>query len=156
MKPVPPETWPPIIRDADLPRVIVWRDRLLTAAMWLLLIWFCRHPLLALGDFLMPPFGQIRHIHVPDVESIWERGRPYYAVILLFGVWIFAFGLATLRRYRRVRRLPHPPLLELEDQARRAGCTPAELTQWRTFKVAVVHLDEQGALTVVAKEPRGS
>jgi poly-beta-1,6-N-acetyl-D-glucosamine biosynthesis protein PgaD len=156
MKPVPPETWPPIIHDASMPRVIVWRDRLLTAAMWLLLIWFCREPLLALGDFLAPPFGKTTHMKVPSLQSIWERAAPYYAVILLFCGWIFASGLATLRRYRRARQMAHPPALALEDQARRAGCTPAELTQWRTFKVAVVHLDEHGALTVVAKDGTGS
>jgi poly-beta-1,6-N-acetyl-D-glucosamine biosynthesis protein PgaD len=156
MKPLPPKIWPPIIRDADLPRVIVWRDRLLTAGMWLLLIWFCRQPLLALGDFLAPPFGKITHIKVPSLRSIWERAAPYYAVILLFCVWIFAFGLATLRRYHRVRRMAHPPALSLEEQARRAGCTPADLIQWRTFKVAIVHLDERGALNVVAKDRTGS
>jgi poly-beta-1,6-N-acetyl-D-glucosamine biosynthesis protein PgaD len=78
------------------------------------------------------------------------------AVIALFTAWIFGWGLLTLRRYRLVRRTPHPPALTLEDQARKAGCTPAELTHWRTFKISVVHLDERGAITVVAKEPGGS
>ena len=156
MKPVPPKAWPPIIHDADMPRVIVWRDRLLTAAMWLLLIWFCRLPLLALIDFVMPPFGQTPHVEVPDLQSRWERLRPYIAVIVFFGMWALGWALATLRRRDRVARMPKPPPLALADQARKAGCTPDELIHWRTFKVAVVHLDEQGSLTVVAKDGSGS
>jgi len=156
LKPVPPKAWPPIIEDVHLPRLIVWRDRLLTTGMWLLLIWFCRHPLLALVDFLRPPFGQITRIEVPSLLSRWERIRPYVAMVALIVGWLSFWGLVTLARYRRVRRMPHPPGLALEDQARKAGCTPEELTQWRTFRVSIVHLDEQGALNVVAKDPSGS
>jgi poly-beta-1,6-N-acetyl-D-glucosamine biosynthesis protein PgaD len=149
MIPAPPKVWPPIIRDADLPRNIVWRDRLLTAAMWLLLIWLCRHPLhLLLNQFLVL-FGYQRHLELPDWPDRWARLRPYLEVVALFAIWLIIWAMVTLRRALRYSRMTQPLALALEEEAPRAGCTAANLTEWRKLRVCTVHLDERGAVSVI-------
>jgi hypothetical protein len=42
MAPTPPMRWPPLITDAKISRVVLWRDRLLTVAAWLVLFYLAR------------------------------------------------------------------------------------------------------------------
>lgn len=42
--------WPPLITDAELPRLVVWRDRMLTLGLWMLLLVLCPHPFYLLGS----------------------------------------------------------------------------------------------------------
>jgi poly-beta-1,6-N-acetyl-D-glucosamine biosynthesis protein PgaD len=143
------EIWPPIIRDASVPRLVVWRDRFFTAIMWLVLLWLCRHSLYTLADVLREPSESGRILAGLGLAERWARLSPYFAVIGLFAAWLFLWMLATLRRRRRSAVLPQPTTLTLEEEARKAGCTAADLSEWRQLKVCTAHLDDRGALSIV-------
>lgn len=147
--PASPNVWPPIISDADLPRFVVWRDRLLTAAMWLLLLWLCRYPLHWGLDQLLGLFGHPQHLPPFDWRDRWTRLQPYFAVVGLLAIWLIIWALASLRRIRRNARMPQPMALTLEEQALQAGCDADELSEWRNFQVCTAHVDEHGAISVV-------
>jgi poly-beta-1,6-N-acetyl-D-glucosamine biosynthesis protein PgaD len=149
----PLKVWPPIISDADLPRFVVWRDRLLTVAMWLLLAWLCRHMLHWTLDQLLALFGRPRHLPPLDWRDRWARLQPYFIVVGLLAIWLIIWGLASLRRIRRYSRMPQPAALTLEEQARQGGCSAAELSEWRKPRVCTAHLDEHGAICVVPALP---
>jgi hypothetical protein len=145
--------WPPIIRDANVPRLVVWRDRFITATMWLVLLWLCRHSPYALADVLRDPSGSGRLLERVAADW-WARLGPYFAVVGLFGAWLFVWMLATLRRRRRSALLPQPVALTLDEEARKAGCTAADLSEWRQLKVCTAHLDDRGALSIVPGRAR--
>jgi poly-beta-1,6-N-acetyl-D-glucosamine biosynthesis protein PgaD len=140
--------WPPIIRNARMPRLIVWRDLLITAAMWFLLLWLCRHALVAAADTLRYLLGSGHPPPSLHLAERWTRLAPYFAIVGLFAMWLLVSMTAALRRRRLNALLPQPAPLALEDEARRAGCTAAELTEWRTLKICTAHLDGNGALAV--------
>jgi poly-beta-1,6-N-acetyl-D-glucosamine biosynthesis protein PgaD len=143
--------WPPIITDVTLPRYIVWRDRLLTFAAWVLL-------LVLVSDLFRlvaaRPLAMLGHPQSGPAEQWalwWERLRPFVVVILLMAGWLFLWGLISLRRVRIYRQMRPPTPLTLAEEAAHAGCTEAELLTWRELRIAVAHLDEAGKPRVVPK-----
>lgn len=145
----PPKIWPPIISDAEVPRLVVWRDRLLTAAMWLLLFWLCRHTLHWALDQLLGLFGHPQHLLALDWPDRWARLQPYFLVVGLLAIWLLIWGVVSLRRIRRYVRLPQPLALTLEEQAHQGGCSAVELSECRNMRICTVHLDEHGAISVI-------
>jgi poly-beta-1,6-N-acetyl-D-glucosamine biosynthesis protein PgaD len=144
----PPIAWPPLITDARMPRRLIWRDRLLTLGMWLLLLYFARGAIALMVGEVLDWLG--RDNPMPEID--WVRlGRqlaPYLLAAGLLGLWLLGWGLAAVRRVRRAERLPEPRPVSLEEDAKRGGCTPAELASWRELRVAIVHLDDHGHVRV--------
>jgi len=149
-----PAPWPPIIRDATLPRAILWRDRICTAAMWLLLLWSCRSVFHRLWDASRILLLEGR------LEFVWAVGwmhlRHHFTLIGLLALWASIWTIVTLRRRDRSLHLPQPPVLTLEEEARRIQGTPADLSAWRKLKISVAHLDSQGKVSVLPKKPEGN
>jgi poly-beta-1,6-N-acetyl-D-glucosamine biosynthesis protein PgaD len=141
--------WPPIITDAREPRLVVWRDRLMTVGMWLLLLYLMRHGIHVVLDAITDLFGH--KLGAPDVDwaSWWGRLQPYLIVAVFLGLWLAGWGFAALRRMRRNVGKPQPPALALAEEAHRAGSTEAALLAWRKLPVAVVELDEEGHPSVL-------
>jgi poly-beta-1,6-N-acetyl-D-glucosamine biosynthesis protein PgaD len=142
--------WPPIITDAREPRLVVWRDRLMTAGMWLLLLYLMRHGIHLVLDAITDLFGH--DLGAPEVDWTmwWSRLQPYFIVAVFLGLWLVAWGFAALRRTRRDVGMPQPPELTLAEEAGRAGSPEADLLAWRKLPVAVVELDEEGHPSVRA------
>ena len=144
--------WPPIITDVTLPRYIVWRDRLMTLAAWVLLLVLVSDlfRLVAAGPLEM--LGHPQSGHGEKWTVWWERLRPFVQVILLMAAWLFLWGLISLRRVRIYRQMRVPAPLTLAEEAAHAGCTEADLLAWRDLRIAVAHLDEAGRPRVVPKQ----
>jgi hypothetical protein len=146
-----PVTWPPIIRDADRPRVIVWRDRICTAAMWLLLLWLCRSGLRGLSEASWTLLRDGRLDFAEGLESL-IRLRHYFEVIGLLALWEIAWMTVTLWRRRRFLHLPQPAPLTSQEEVGKAIGLSADLSPWRKLKVCVAHLDTQGNVFVLPKK----
>ena len=57
-------------------------------------------------------------------------------------------GSVSLRRLRQSAHLPAPPDLSPAEEARNAGCSEEDLTDWRQPKIAVADLDPAGRVVV--------
>jgi poly-beta-1,6-N-acetyl-D-glucosamine biosynthesis protein PgaD len=145
----PPSDWPPIITDARRPRAIVWRDRILTIAMWLLLLFLMRRGLAGLWDETLELFGRVARGPGIDWEQLWEGLSNYLFVAGLLCLWLLGWGFASRRRQERLAGTAAPPPLSLADHARDAGCSEADLTAWRALRIMTVHIDENDRISVV-------
>jgi poly-beta-1,6-N-acetyl-D-glucosamine biosynthesis protein PgaD len=152
--PAPPATWPPIIGNAAVPRTILWRDRLITIAMWFLLLWSCRGGLRRLWDAA----GKL--LQNDDLAIVWAPGwaylRHHFTLVGLLALWLIFWTMVTLWRRRRHMHVPQPPALTLEEQADMMSSAPADLAAWRELKVCIVDLDAQGHVSVAPGQARAS
>jgi poly-beta-1,6-N-acetyl-D-glucosamine biosynthesis protein PgaD len=144
-------SWPPIIVDAHVPRAIVWRDRLMTIGMWLLLVFLMRHGLQLIWDEANELLGLERYGPQANWDIWWARLHPYLITAGVLGIWLFCWGLISLWRIRHHTGKPQPPALTLAEEAKRIGCTESELMAWRSARVATVHIDDNGHIDVVVK-----
>ncbi|HYB08444.1 MAG TPA: poly-beta-1,6-N-acetyl-D-glucosamine biosynthesis protein PgaD [Alphaproteobacteria bacterium] len=142
--------WPPIITDAKEPRLIVWRDRLLTVGMWILFLYLLRHGIHVVLDIITDLFGH--DLGAPDLNWAlwWSRLQPYLVVAIVLGLWLLAWGFVALKRARQNITKPQPPPLTLAEEARHAGSSEADLLAWRKLPTAIVELDERGRPSVRA------
>jgi hypothetical protein len=143
--------WPPLVIADHVPRLVRWRDFLLTLLMWIAFaimletefeLFFGDHlERLGLGNF--------------DTEANWpiffERLTPFLVTIVLLISLLVVASVLTLRRRRRALSLPSPDPLELVCEARRAGLDAPALTAARALRVAVVHIETDGTYRI---EPR--
>ena len=142
MTPIVPETWPPIIDDVALPRILVWRDRLFTLAMWLLLLFLCRH---ALAGFATALNGLLSngHLTLTGWHARWTRLHPYLVVVAILAAWELVWLLITLWRRRQALRQPPPQPLSPAEEAGKSRITVDMLARWRLLKVCTVHFDAE-------------
>jgi poly-beta-1,6-N-acetyl-D-glucosamine biosynthesis protein PgaD len=148
----PPANWPPLITDARRPRAIVWRDRALTAAAWLLLFFMLRRGLSGLWDETLELFGRVARGPGIDWIGLWDSLSRYLTVAGLLCLWLFAWSLVTQRRRRRLAGTTAPAPLTLADHAHDAGCSEADLAAWRSWRIMVVHIDENDRISVVPRD----
>jgi poly-beta-1,6-N-acetyl-D-glucosamine biosynthesis protein PgaD len=144
----PPSAWPPIISDARRPRAVVWRDRILTMAMWLLLLLLMRRGLYGLWDETLELFGRVQSGPGIDWEQLWQSLSRYLTVAGLLCLWLLGWGLASRWRQQRLAGTTAPPPLSLADHARDAGCSEADLVAWRSLRIMVVTIDESDRIWV--------
>ncbi len=120
----------------------------MTLGLWLLLVFLCRHALHLIVGETVKLFG--REVHSPDPNwSVWaQRLRPYAVIDVVLGGWLVVWGSVSLRRLRQSADLPAPPDLSPAEEARNAGCSEEDLTDWRQPKIAVADLDPAGRVVV--------
>lgn len=152
----PHKAWPPLIIASEKPRWLVWRDFVLTSAMWLLFavmletefeLFFGRYlERLGLGDF--------------DTNAHWsrffERLEPYVWLIIMLTSVLGASTVATLRRLRRFIKLAAPQPLQPEEEARRGRMEVTALLAARELHDVVVHVEPDGTLRVEPREAAAS
>jgi len=151
MTPILSLAWPPIIDAASKPRRMLWRDRILTAVMWLLLVFLCRRGLAYFSTALIGFFAR-GQLNLTGWGEGWTRLRPYMQLVALFAGWELFWIIATLWRRQRALRKPQPPSLALAEEAEIHHCAPGQIVQWRQFRICVVHLDPAGHPTLVLRD----
>jgi hypothetical protein len=130
---------------------MLWRDRIFTAVMWLLLAFLCRHTLSAIWVALAGLFDH-GHLRLFGWGERWARLRPYLQLVGLFTGWELFWVIATLWRRQRALRKPQPPPLALAEEAENNYRLPGDIARWRQFRICVVHLDRAGHPTVVPRD----
>jgi len=151
---LPQIQWPPIITDVRLPRYIIWRDRLLTIAAWLLLVALASDLLHLVVARALELSGRSQTGPGAQWPILLDRLRPFLEVIALMAVWLTLWGLISLRRIRIYRQMHLSASLTLAEEAAHAGCTEADLMAWRGLRIAVVDLDEAGRPSVAPRLER--
>ena len=136
--------WPPLIVARHVPRLVKWRDILLTSMMWgFLAVLLGTEFELFLGDYLKRlGFGPF------DTDANWsvylDRLMPFLLMAAMLASVLIIFSLRTLQRRSRALLLPQPALLETASQAHRAGLDEAELIAARDQRIVIVHIDPDG------------
>jgi poly-beta-1,6-N-acetyl-D-glucosamine biosynthesis protein PgaD len=142
--------WPPLIVAGHVPRLVRWRDALLTALAWAAFA-------LLLANEVSAVVQGVRAFRFggPGAAIDWRtylvRLAPFLLLIAGLAAVLLGFSLQTLRRRSRGLLLPDPPPLDTADQARRAGVDEADLAALREHRIVVVHVGEDGRLRIVAK-----
>lgn len=145
--------WPPLIVATHVPRLVKWRDTLLTLMIWggfavLLDVEFE----LFLHHFLQPGLGRF------DTGAKWsvffDRLMPFLLTAAMLAGLLVIFSVRTLRRRSRSLLLPKPPPLEAADQAHHAGLDEAELMVARDQRIVTVHIDTDGRHRIEALHGR--
>jgi poly-beta-1,6-N-acetyl-D-glucosamine biosynthesis protein PgaD len=132
--------WPPLIVAKHVPRLVKWRDILLTLMMWVVFAVLLDIEFeLFLGRYLQ------RGLSPLDTNADWseffERLMPYLLAAATLAGSLIMFSLRTVRRRSRALLLPQPAPLETSDQAHRAGVGEAELIAARDQRIVIVHVD---------------
>ena len=136
--------WPPLIVARHTPRLVKWRDILLTAMMWgFFAVLLDTEFELFLGDYLEQlGLGPI------DAKANWpvyfNLLMPFLLMATILAGVLVIFSLRTLRRRSRALLLPQPAPLETANQAHRAGLEEAELIVARDQRIVIVHIDTNG------------
>jgi hypothetical protein len=137
-------TWPPLIVAERVPRLMRWRDRLLTSIMWGSFAALLESQLdLFKGDPL-EWLGIGASAASAGWDSYVELLLPYLVTAALFATAIVIFSLRTLKRARLSLLLPQPAPLEAADEARRAGLNEAALVAARGRRIVIVHIEADG------------
>jgi Flp pilus assembly protein protease CpaA len=126
--------WPPLIVVGHVPRLVKWRDLLLTSILWV-----CFALLLGI-EFELFVGGSLGLLDI-DWPLFYERLKPFFLTAAVLAGLLVISGLLTLRRRERSLLLPQPAPLEAADQARRAGLDEAALIAARDRGIVIVHID---------------
>ena len=126
--------WPPLIVAGHVPRLVKWRDLLLTSILWV-----CFALLLGI-EFELFVGGSLGLLDI-DWPLFYERLKPFFLTAAVLAGLLVISGLLTLRRRKRSLLLPQPAPLEAADQARRAGLDEAALIAARDRAIVIVHID---------------
>jgi poly-beta-1,6-N-acetyl-D-glucosamine biosynthesis protein PgaD len=150
----PNGTWPPLIVAKHVPRLVKWRDILLTLMVWgFFAVLLEKEFALVLGDY-----RELLGFSPFDTNVDWpvflERLMPFLLTAAILGGLLIIFSLRTLRRRSRALLLPEPAPLETADQARHAGLDEAELIVARDQRIVIVHIDSNGRHRIEAPHGR--
>lgn len=133
--------WPPLIVVAPRERWKAWRDVILTLFIWAGFLYI-------FVDQSIHFWSSIHHVQViypgAFVEHWDFRLKPFAILVAVLCLWLFCFGIHSLRNWRRVTQEPVPPALPLGTEAVRHGMSEEAILAAREMKVAVISLDESG------------
>jgi hypothetical protein len=140
--------WPPLVVAEHLPRVVRWRDAVITLLMWVFFALLLGAEFeLFLGDHL-ELLGLGGNDTSPDWPEYFARLMPFLLTAAALAAVLVAFGMRTLRRGRTSFLLPQPPPLKAIAEARRAGLDEAALAAAREQRVVTVHIDAGGGYRI--------
>lgn len=146
--------WPPLVVAKHVPRLVKWRDILLTSMMWgFFAVLLDQEFELFLGEYL-ELLGLSRSDNNANWQVYFDRLVPFLLTAAILAGLLVIFSLRTLRRRSRALMLPKPAPLETAAQARRAGLYETELIVARDRRIAVVHIDANGRHRIEAPHGR--
>jgi hypothetical protein len=138
------KAWPPLIVVENIPRLVKWRDILLTLFMWAFLALLLDTELELFVTRNLERLGYGPY----DIDANWplffERLMPFLLIAILPIAGLFIVGALTLRRRRLALLLPQPAPLEAADQARHAGLDEPALIAARDRRIVTVHIGIDG------------
>ena len=91
--------WPPLIVAGHVPRLVKWRDLLLTSILWV-----CFALLLGI-EFELFVGGSLGLLDI-DWPLFYERLKPFFLTAAVLAGLLVISGLLTLRRRKRSLCLP--------------------------------------------------
>lgn len=148
------QSWPPLVVDADMPRVVLVRDFVLTLLMWLLFILLAFGQLDPLAERWLAPVG-LQHSFegtgFVGVQRNWAYFiymlAPYLGVALLLAIWLVTLSMGVFKRRRRPwqgRRALHR--LPLTAEARQAELALRTLAVGDMMRARRAHLTDRDTI----------
>lgn len=147
--------WPPLITAASQPTWMLWRDRLLSFSMWVLLAILCRNALLLVGEEALFLSGLSDQRPAPDFREHMRRMLPFWITIGMLLLWLLGWGAVWVLSRKFTPLRPMPPALDPATEAARHGADPTDLLAWRDLPVAIVHVAEGGRMRAETPAPAG-
>jgi poly-beta-1,6-N-acetyl-D-glucosamine biosynthesis protein PgaD len=136
--------WPPLIVAKQVPRLVRWRDNLLTLGVWVFFAFLLDTELELFVTRHLEWLGYGPY----DIDANWplffERLTPFLLIAILPIAGLCIIGALTLRRRRLALLLPQPKSLAAADQARHAGLDESALIAAREQRIVTVHIDADG------------
>jgi hypothetical protein len=147
--------WPPLIVAEKVPRLVKWRDLVLTSTLWgMFALLIGLEFKLVLRDFLI----WMRHVSfdgradwVADWLVYFELLLPFLLAAVVLPALLLIFSMQTLRRRARALLLPQPAPLTASEEARRAVLDEVALIAVRNCRIVIVHIDAESKLRVEQK-----
>ena len=127
--------WPPIIRVVRQERWKIWRDALITIAVWAIFLSIFVNQLIIFWTSIV----EFQAEHPGAFLERWHfRMKPFGLVVLMLFIWLALFGWLSLRNWRRVTQEPPPPPLPIEGEAARRGMPVERIRDLRESKITTV------------------
>lgn len=149
----PRPEWPPLIVAESVPRWMWWRDFVLTASVWILFVWLAVDEYDFMREAYVERYGLPTHTFKSHFPRFLQELRPDAVVIGILLFFLGTAGAITLRRRQRGFLMPAPMALPLAEEAGRVGMTEDDLAAARTLRIAVVHVEADGALRIESRGP---
>jgi hypothetical protein len=143
-------TWPPLIVANEIPRWVKRRDVLLTLLMWALFAIMLETEFKLFFGPHLKNFGFGNLSREANWGVFFDRLSPFLLTALFLIVLLVLASVATLRGRHRSLSLAAPARLGNAEQARRAGMEVELLQNARSLRIAIVHLDTDGKMRVLA------
>jgi poly-beta-1,6-N-acetyl-D-glucosamine biosynthesis protein PgaD len=143
-------SWPPLIIARHVPRLVKWRDVLLTLIAWCLFAALLSAELGHILGVSLERLGFGPFDRDSDRPTYLEQVMPFFLAAAALAVMLVTASVLTLRRRRHSLLIPQPEPLETADQARGAGLDEATLVAARDEKVVTVHIDSDGSYRIEA------
>ena len=142
MKPFSPIPWPPLITAAKLPWFVRARDFLMTCLAWIAMAWLLRLALFMIWDYFSDPIFELTRTQAPDWELLWHHFSTFVYLVLSLVIWIVSIGLIRRTQLCQIYDSKTPPVLSLDEHAARFDLEPAQVEQWRQWRITTVFFDE--------------
>lgn len=146
--------WPPLVVSADVPRLVKWRDLLITLLMWGFFIVLLDTEFELLFSRYLEWLGVID----ADIDPHWTRYFrllvPYLLAVAVVFAGLLLFGLRTLLRGQRALLLRQPDPLQIAEEARRSGLDETALIAARQRRIVTVQIDADGSYRIPDLPPK--
>ena len=143
---------PPLIHGRRVPPWIVFRDLMLTAIAWIVIVQSVRQGFYLLYDYFSPPMFEFTRAKMPHFLEIWNPLKGFVLDALLLIIWLAFWAIYGTRRFRTKPPTPQPSPLPLREHARYLEMKEADLAAWRRYRIAVVLFDNQNKIVDVSRQ----
>lgn len=146
------ESWPPLITAASQPRWMLWRDRLLTVLMWLVLFGILETEMELVFSHLRKFLGRAPVAQSAHFDVFLRRLEPFGIMIAVLASLLFGSALATRRRWFAGLAAQAPSHVPLGQLAAPSGMTAEELHAAQSMRMAVAHIEEGGRVRITPRQ----
>ena len=143
---------PPLLRAKRVPPWIVFRDLVLTAIAWIVILQSMRQGFYLLYDYFSPPAFELTRAKLPPFLEIWNPLKGFVLDAVLLVIWLAFWAFYGTRRFRTKPPTPQPSPLPISEHARYLGVDEADVAVWKTYRIAVVHFNANNKIVSISRE----
>ena len=93
-------------------------------------------------DYFSDPIFELTRTQAPDWELLWHHFSTFVYLVLSLVIWIVSIGLIRRTQLCQIYDSKTPPVLSLDEHAARFDLEPAQVEQWRQWRITTVFFDE--------------
>ena len=143
---------PPLIQAKRVPPWIVFRDLVLTAIAWIVIVQSMRYGFYLLYDYFSPPMFELTRAKFPQFLDLWNPLKGFVLDAVLLVIWLAFWAFYGTRRFRTKLPTPQPSPLPISEHARYLAMKEADLAVWKTYRIAAVHFNADNKIVSVSRQ----